>query len=196
MLIKLRTSPSSRYHRHLAFVNPGTFDLGRPIDTGVSFKGADRILDVGDWDRDGYADVVTRQASGNLVLWLGDGHGHLKRSEVLATGFGTVGRLAAVGDMTGDGYPDLLGQPRRGVMTIYPGRGLAGLKASYPAYGAITSGTQIGIGRWNADGAPDSLVRRGPRSPSTRATAPAGSPRRRSSRWTWRRTTGCWASAT
>ncbi len=46
-----------------AWVNPGTFDLGRPIDTGVSFAGADRILDVGDWDRDGYADVVTRQAS-------------------------------------------------------------------------------------------------------------------------------------
>ncbi len=144
-----------------AWVNPGTFDLGRPIDTGVSFAGADRILDVGDWDRDGYSDVVTHQASGHLVLWLGDGHGHLQRGGVLATGFGAVGRLAAVGDMTGDGYPDLMGQPRGGVMTIYPGRGLAGLKKSYPAYGAIRHGTQIGIGRWNTDGAPDTLIRRG-----------------------------------
>ncbi len=147
-----------------AWVNPGTFDLGRPIDTGVSFAGADRILSVGDWDRDGYADVVTRQSrSGNLVLWLGDGHGHLARTQVLATSFDTVARLAAVGDMTGDGYPDLLGQPRDGVMTIYPGRGLAGLKKAYPAYGAITAGSQIGIGRWNADGAPDTLIRKGAR---------------------------------
>ena len=144
-----------------AWINPGTFDLGRPIDTGVSFAGADRILDVGDWDRDGYADVVTRAASGNLVLWLGNGHGHLTRSGVLAKGFGSIGRLAAVGDMTGDGYPDLLGQPRGGVMTLYPGRGLAGLKKGYPAYGSIKKGTPIGVGRWNADGAPDTLLRKG-----------------------------------
>ena len=120
-------------------MNPGTFDLGRPIDTGVSFAGANRILDVGDWDRDGYGDVVTRQSgTGNLVLWRGDGHGHLQRAGVLAQGFGSVARLAAVGDMTGDGFPDLLGQPRKGVMMIYPGRGLPGLRKAYPAYGSIT----------------------------------------------------------
>jgi len=144
-----------------AWVNPGTFDLGRPIDTGVSFAGANRILDVGDWDRDGYGDVVTRQSgTGNLVLWRGDGHGHLQRAGVLARGFGSVARLAAVGDMTGDGYPDLLGQPHKGVMMIYPGRGLPGLRKAYPAYGSIKDGSQIGVGRWNNDGAPDSLLRR------------------------------------
>ena len=145
-----------------AWVNPGTFDLGRPIDTGVSFAGANRILRVGDWDRDGYGDVVTRQSgTGNLVLWRGDGHGHLKRAGVIAQGFGSIARLAAVGDMTGDGFPDLLGQPRKGVMMIYPGRGLPGLRKAYPAYRAIDGGSQIGVGRWNDDGAPDSLVRRG-----------------------------------
>ncbi len=145
-----------------AWVNPGTFDLGRPIDTGANFSSADKILNVGDWDRDGYGDVVTRQAgTGDLVLWLGNGHGRLTRAQVLAHGFGSVARLAAVGDMTGDGYPDLMGQPRGGVMTLYPGRGLAGLKKGYPAYGAISSGSQIGIGRWNGDGAPDSLIRQG-----------------------------------
>ena len=72
-------------------MNPGTFNLGRPIDTGVSFAGADRILDVGDWDRDGYGDVVTRQpGTGNLVLWRGDGHGHLQRGRrCWPAGFGT-----------------------------------------------------------------------------------------------------------
>src|SRR6478609_5225421 len=138
------------------WVNPGTFDLGRPIDTGASFAGANRILGVGDWDRDGYGDVVTRQSgTGNLVLWRGDGRGHLQRAGVLARGFGSVSRLAAVGDMTGDGFPDLLGQPRKSVMMLYPGRGLPGLRKAYPAYGAIKDGSQLGVGRWNDDGAPD-----------------------------------------
>ncbi len=48
-------------------------------------------------------------------------------------------------------------------MTIYPGRGAVGLKQSYPAYRAIASGSQIGVGRWNDDGAPDTLIRTGPR---------------------------------
>ena len=33
----------------------------RPIDTRADLSGADKILVAGDWDRDGYGDVVTRQ---------------------------------------------------------------------------------------------------------------------------------------
>jgi hypothetical protein len=157
------------------WVNPGSFDLGKPIDTGADLSSADKILVAGDWDRDGHGDVITRQSSsGNLVLWRGDGHGRLHRAQVLAKGFDTVGKLAAVGDMTGDGFPDLLGQPRRGVMRIYPGKGLAGFKKSYPAYGAIAKGTQIGVGRWNADGAPDSLIRHGSTLTLYRGNGPGG----------------------
>jgi hypothetical protein len=145
-----------------AWVNPGGFDLGTPIDTHANLRSADKILVVGDWDRDGYGDVVTRQGKkGNLVLWRGNGHGRLTRAAVLGTGFGSVVRLTAVGDMTGDGFPDLIGQPRNGVMMVYPGKGLAGLKKAYPVYGSITDGTPIGVGRWNSDGAPDALLRRG-----------------------------------
>ena len=161
-----------------AWVNPGTFDLGRPIDTGVSFRGADWILDVGDWDRDGYGDGHPPGVRPPRALARRRARPPRAR-QVLATGFGSIGRLAAVGDMTGDGYPDLMGQPSGGVMTIYPGRGLAGLRKSYPAYGSIRSGTQIGIGRWNTDGAPDSLIRRGGSLTLYPATAPAASRRRR-----------------
>jgi hypothetical protein len=157
-----------------AWINPGSFDLGRPIDTGVRFTGATQILAVGDWDRDGYGDVVTRQTAGTLVLWLGNGHGRLTRAGVLASGFGSVARLTAVGDMTGDGYPDLLGQPSGGVLRIYPGRGAVGLKQSYPAYHTAISGAQIGVGRWNADGAPDTLVRSGPRLTLYAGNGPGG----------------------
>jgi hypothetical protein len=145
-----------------AWVNPGGFDLGKPLDTHANLSHADKILSVGDWDRDGYSDVVTRQGKrGNLVLWRGNGHGRLTRAAVLGSGFASVSRLTAVGDMTGDGFPDLVGQPRNGVLMIYPGKGLAGFKKSYPVYGSITDGTPIGVGRWDADGAPDVLLRRG-----------------------------------
>ncbi len=147
--------------RVVAWVNAGGFDLGKPIDTGADFSKSDRIMVVGDWDRDGHGDVVTRQTTGNLVLWRGDGHGHLTRAKVLGRGFGSVSRLTAVGDMTGDGFPDLIGQPHKGVMRVYPGRGSAGFKKSYAVYGTISAGTPIGVGRWDGDGAPDSLVRRG-----------------------------------
>jgi hypothetical protein len=143
------------------WVNPGTFDLGTPIDTGVSFNGANRILVAGDWDRDGYGDVITRQASGNLILWRGNGSGKLTRYGVIATGFAAVSRLTAVGDMTGDGFPDLIGQPARGVLTLYPGRGTTGLRRGYPAYGSVSAPVAIGVGRWDGDGAPDALMRQG-----------------------------------
>jgi hypothetical protein len=145
-----------------AWINPGGFTLGRPIDTHADLSGANRILVAGDWDRDGHGDVLTRQSrTGDLVLWRGDGHGHLIRARVVGTGYEHVGRLTAVGDMTGDGFPDLIGQPRHGVLRVYPGKGTAGFRKGYPVYGAVQDGTLIGIGRWDADGAPDSLLRRG-----------------------------------
>ena len=63
--------------------------------------------------------------------------------------------------MTGDGYPDLMGQPKGGDMMIYPGKGLDGLKKAYVAYGSISASRQIPVGRWNLDGAPDSLFKSG-----------------------------------
>jgi hypothetical protein len=139
----------------------GTFNLGRPIRTGVNLAGANAILNVGDWDRDGSGDIVFRRsADGALILRRGDGRGGFAAAVKIGGGFGPVRLLAAVGDMTGDGYPDLMGQPKGGGLRIYPGKGLAGLKASYVAHSPITASKQVGIGRWDSDGAPDSLFRR------------------------------------
>ena len=66
--------------------------------------------------------------------------------------------------MTGDGCPDLMGQPAGGAIRIYPGNGLSGLEPSYVAHGAIDAGRQVAVGRWDADGAPDTPVPQGRRS--------------------------------
>src|SRR5690606_27655249 len=67
---------------------------------------------------------------------------------------------AAVGDVTGDGHPDLMGQPRGGAMRVYPGTG-GGLGGSIVARSAVTGSAQLGIGRWDSDGAPDVFIRSG-----------------------------------
>ena len=91
----------------------------------------------------------------------GDGAGHFGAATPIGTGFASVRLLAAVGDMTGDGWPDLMGQPAGQAIRIYPGNGLSGLKASYVAHGAISATAQVPVGRWTADGAPDSLFVKG-----------------------------------
>ncbi|HEX6149388.1 FG-GAP-like repeat-containing protein [Nocardioides sp.] len=143
------------------YPNVGTVDLLPAIDTGLALPTADALFNAGDWDRDGFSDLIHRNANGALFLRRGDGKGHFGTRVKLATGFGGVRLLAAVGDMTGDGWPDLMGQPRGSSMRVYPGRGLAGLKASFVAHSAISAGRQVPVGRWNADGAPDSLFRVG-----------------------------------
>ncbi|MEJ7774445.1 MAG: FG-GAP-like repeat-containing protein [Nocardioidaceae bacterium] len=146
------------------FRNDATIDTGRPIATGADLSNANVLLNAGDWDRDGIGDIITRnQENGALYVRRGDGKGHFGEVKRIATGFAGVRLLAAVGDMTGDGWPDLMGQPSGGDMRIYPGRGLEGLKPSYVAYRTIDASRQIAVGRWDGDGAPDSLFGKGSR---------------------------------
>ncbi|WP_193604529.1 N-acetylmuramoyl-L-alanine amidase [Nocardioides dongkuii] len=138
----------------------GVAGMGRPIDTGRTIKRVDRLMNAGDWDRDGFGDVVMRKRNGNLLVRPGNGAGQFGKATRIGTGFGGVKLLAAVGDMTGDGWPDLMGQVG-GVMRIYPGRGAQALGSSYVAHAKIKGARLSGIGRWDTDGAPDSLVRSG-----------------------------------
>lgn len=135
--------------------------MGRPIDTGKTLKGSNRIMNAGDWNRDGFGDVITRnKKNGYLLLRPGNGTGKLGKSVRISGDFSKVKLLAAVGDMTGDGWPDLMGQVD-GVMRIFPGRGAQPIATSYAAHSKISANRQIGIGRWDADGAPDTLFKRG-----------------------------------
>jgi hypothetical protein len=146
----------------LVLPHRGTYGALDPIPTGMKVGGVNVLLNAGDWDRDGLGDVIMRKTrTGVLHLRRGDGEGGFAAPIVLARDFGGVGLLAAVGDMTGDGWPDLMGQPAGGSMRIYPGAGVDGLRESYVAHSRINASRQIAIGRWDDDGAPDSLLRRG-----------------------------------
>ena len=141
--------------------NLGTVELLPATPAGFNLGNANAVFNAGDWDRDGDGDVVYRTTDGVLFLRPGDGSGRFGDRVRIGTGLGNVRLLAAVGDMTGDGFPDLMGQPTGGSMRIYPGNGLSGLGESYVAHSAIDAARQVPVGRWDTDGAPDSIFRTG-----------------------------------
>ncbi len=116
--------------------NRDTFELGAPIDTGVSFAGMDRILNAGDINRDGAGDVLARDAGGQLWLYAGNGQGQLNAGTLVGPGWGSIADLAAVGDVTGDGLPDLMGTPAGGSLTVWPGVA-GGFGAAVPVAGKV-----------------------------------------------------------
>ncbi|GAA1091399.1 hypothetical protein GCM10009668_02710 [Nocardioides dubius] len=138
----------------------GTVNLSPAVYLGSGFNGSEALLNVGDWDRDGRNDIISKTAAGDLRLHRNLGGNKFAAPVRIGKGFNGVSLLAAVGDVTGDGIPDLMGQPKNSSMRIYPGS-LTGFQSSYVAKGPISGSGQLGLGRWNADGAPDVAYRVG-----------------------------------
>ncbi len=116
--------------------NRDTFELGAPIDTGVSFAGMDLLLNAGDVNRDGFGDVLARDTSGQLWIFTGNGTGALAAGRVLGSGWGAIAGLTAVGDVTGDGFPDLIGTSGSALM-VWAGNG-SSFNAAAPVKGGLT----------------------------------------------------------
>jgi hypothetical protein len=134
-------------------VNNGLRTASAPLPSNLTVAGVSQLLDVGDWDRDGNADVVLRIAGGDqLVLYPGLGNGTFGRPHSLGAGWKAITRLAAVGDVTGDGFPDLMGATASGPMTIFPGAGNNGFAAPVLAPASLRTYNQIGPGSWSAGG--------------------------------------------
>jgi hypothetical protein len=126
-----------------------------------SWSGVDRVMGVGDWNGDGYADAMARGARKGR-LWLYPG--------VATGGFGTrVGGwmgwsgkrlITPVGDFDGDGRPDLMATSKQGAVRLFPGRGEQGFKKPIPMRAGLRGAVAMAaVGRWTADGAPDVVVK-------------------------------------
>ncbi|HEX2892931.1 MAG TPA: FG-GAP-like repeat-containing protein [Marmoricola sp.] len=139
---------------HLVVVaNNGLRTASAALPSNLTVAGASQLLNVGDWDRDGNADVVVRVGGGDqLVLYPGLGNGTFGRPRSLGTGWRSVTRLAAVGDVTGDGLPDLMGSTANGPMTIFPGAGTNGIAAPVLAPASMRTYNQIGTAPWASGG--------------------------------------------
>jgi hypothetical protein len=132
----------------------GRRNVGSVMATNLTLPGATQVLDVGDWDRNGTTDLITRESAGDLlVLRPGLGGGKFGRGRSLGTGWASVRQLAPVGDVTGDGYPDLLGRiSSKHPWTIFPGAGNNGFTAPVLAPSSLRTYNQIGGGSWPITG--------------------------------------------
>ena len=63
------------------------YRLGKRVSTGLLLPGADRIIKAGDWDLDGYGDLIVKNGGG-LWLYRGVGRGKFATPTRIATGFG------------------------------------------------------------------------------------------------------------
>jgi hypothetical protein len=128
----------------------GMTNLGASPASTLKVPGATQVLSVGDWNRDGRGDVITRESSGDvLVLHRGYADGRFARAVTLGKGWKSITHLAAVGDVTGDRNPDLAGRTSTGKTIFYPGDGKVGFLAPRTAPEAMKTFNQIGTGSWN-----------------------------------------------
>jgi hypothetical protein len=112
--------------------------------------GATQLLTVGDWNRDGKQDLVTREGDGDkLLLRLGKGNAQYGAGTSMDNGWKPFKYLAAVGDVTGDKNPDLVGaKVASGPFTVFPGNGKASFLAPTRAPSSLRTFNQIGSGAW------------------------------------------------
>ncbi|MEO7943143.1 MAG: FG-GAP-like repeat-containing protein [Marmoricola sp.] len=118
---------------------------------------ATQVFNVGDWNRDGKGDIITRQSDGDLLMFRpGKGDGRFSKGVVMSTGWDPITELSAVGDVTGDGHPDLVGKTSTGPMTIFPGNGRTSFKAPVLAPASLRTFNQVGSGSWRPSEMPGS----------------------------------------
>ncbi len=98
------------------------------VRVGTGWNGMTAIVGPGDFNGDGTADVLARQAStGDLWLYPGDGLGGWLTPVRVGTGWNGMTAILGPGDLNGDRTADVLArQASTGDLWLYPGDGLGG----------------------------------------------------------------------
>jgi hypothetical protein len=132
-------------------------DLG-PVPSNWNIAG------TGDFNGDGYTDILWRDTSGDTGVWLMTGSA--TQVQMLSwTDFGLVPtswHIAGTGDFNGDGYTDILWQNTNGDTAIWPMTGTATQVRMSSAidFGVVPTGWSIAeTGDFNGDGYTDILWR-------------------------------------
>ncbi|WP_329296011.1 FG-GAP-like repeat-containing protein [Streptomyces sp. NBC_01455] len=122
--------------------------------SGYTFAG------VGDFNADGYADIVAMAPSGTLRLFPGDaGHDLLTPVTNFAASWNGYA-FAGIADFNRDGKPDLIGRHPDGTLRLFPGTGTgASLGTSVQIGTGWTSFTFAGVADLNGDSNPDVIAR-------------------------------------
>ncbi|MGW2200716.1 FG-GAP repeat domain-containing protein [Streptomyces sp. NPDC001774] len=103
---------------------PGGDQLsGRPTLVGSGWQTYDRIKATGNLGGMSAGDLVARDRSGVLWLYLGKGDGTFTSRTKIGSGWNTYTQLTGGSDLTGDGRPDLVATDRAGDLWLYKATG-------------------------------------------------------------------------
>ncbi|MFF1632893.1 FG-GAP-like repeat-containing protein [Leifsonia sp. NPDC058248] len=141
----------------------GNSGLQAAVSAGTGWTTDTVALDIGDANKDGKPDVVTRRTDGTLWLRPGTRVGAALYGTPTRIGIGwnSFAALAAPGDLNGDGAPDVLGLTADGSIWFYPGATSSGgafsLRAGVKVGVGWPKGGRLLAGDFNGDGRADLL---------------------------------------
>nr|WP_221383379.1 glycoside hydrolase domain-containing protein [Actinoplanes polyasparticus] len=142
-----------------AFHGNGSLIDNNQRRTLADIRATNAVVRIGDLNRDGREDVITRQTNGDL--WFHPGTGTtLGAGKRLTRGWQTMREITGIGDLTGDGRPDLLAVSRGHNLYLYagqPGPKLSGAKLVGSGWSGRTD--LAAAGDFNRDGFPDLAAR-------------------------------------
>ncbi|WHM35958.1 VCBS repeat-containing protein [Streptomyces sp. BPTC-684] len=115
-------------------------DGSQPWKVGGGWNTYNTLLSPGNLGGAGAGDLLGRDGSGNLYLYLGYGDGKMTSRYLVGGGWGQYTQLAGNSDLTGDGKADIVARGGDGTLWLYKGTG------NYKA--PFEGRTKIG-GGWN-----------------------------------------------
>ncbi|MGJ3507767.1 FG-GAP repeat domain-containing protein [Enemella sp. A6] len=132
-------------------------------NTPVAVSPGSTVIAPGDWNGDGYPDLMWRRKDGVLMLHRGRSDGTINPSgSVVSSGWGQFDQIIAGGDWLGTGRPGLLAFRRStGTVLFYPSNGGGGYNSPRTLSSRLGWADYIvNAGRWDGDGYPDLIARR------------------------------------
>lgn len=140
-------------------ISASSLGAGEVIDSG--YGTFSHVVNAGDWNGDGYADVVARNSRNRLMLYRGTTSGSFDSGTDLGIASKHV-NLSGVGDVNRDGFPDLMGIDSSGTATLIYGNGKTGIKSTSKVAGSWSGRDWLrGAGDFDGDGRMDVLTRAG-----------------------------------
>jgi Bacterial Ig-like domain/FG-GAP-like repeat len=115
---------------------------------------------VQDFNGDGRADVVSRDSTGTLWLYRGNGTGGFLARTKVGVGWNSMTSIISSGDFNGDRKADVIARSSTGLLYLYKGNGIGGFSgrdqigSGWNSFTAITAG-----GDYNGDRKPDLVAR-------------------------------------
>ncbi|MDR1825515.1 MAG: FG-GAP-like repeat-containing protein [Bifidobacteriaceae bacterium] len=117
-----------------------------------------KVYCPGDWNGDGFNDVVTVDTKGVMWLHAGNGKGGVAAAKEIGHGWGSY-RVVPSGDLTRDGHPDMLAIDTAGKLWVYESNGYGGFKPGRLAAGQGWAGLELyAAGDLTGDGKDDILM--------------------------------------